>query len=312
MPVLKLRPATKDYIWGGSRLREEYGLQGPAEGPMAEGWMLSCHPDGPSVIENGPYAGKTLTEYIASEGHGVLGSFGLLFEDFPILIKLIDAKENLSIQVHPSNKYAMEHEHQYGKTEMWYVLDAQPDAYLYYGFRQEISEQEMEQRIKDNTLTQVLNAVPVKKGDVFFIPSGTLHAICKGILIAEVQQNSNVTYRIYDYGRLGADHKPRQLHIQQAEAVTRRVPPKTDYNFGGHLARCEYFTTDCLSGDFTDDCDDESFTSLIVLEGSGTISCGEEILPIRKGDSLFLPAESGIYRVEGKGLSVLRTRVGTI
>lgn len=312
MPVLKLRPATKDYLWGGSRLREEFGLQGPAEGPMAEGWMLSCHPDGPSVIENGPYAGKTLAEYIASEGRGVLGSFGLLFEDFPILIKLIDAKENLSIQVHPSNKYAMEHEHQYGKTEMWYVLDAQPDAYLYYGFQQEISEQEMKQRIKDNTLTQVLNAVPVKKGDVFFIPSGTLHAICKGILIAEVQQNSNVTYRIYDYGRLGADHKPRQLHIQQAEAVTRRVPPKMDYNFGGHLARCEYFTTDCLSGDFTDDCDDESFTSLIVLEGSGTIRCGEETLPIQKGDSLFLPAESGIYRVEGKGLSVLRTRVGTI
>jgi len=312
MSILKLHPATKDYIWGGNRLREEYGLQGPTGRPMAEGWMLSCHPDGPSVIENGPYAGKTLAEYIAAEGRGVLGSFGLLFEEFPILIKLIDAKDNLSIQVHPSNKYAMEHEHQYGKTEMWYVLDAQPGAQLYYGFQKEISEGEMERRIEDNTLTEVLNAVPVKKGDVFFIPSGTLHAICKGILIAEVQQNSNVTYRIYDYGRVGADNKPRQLHIKQAEAVTRRVPPKTDYNFGGHLARCEYFTTDCIDGNFTDVCDDDSFTSLIVLNGGGTITCGEETLTLKKGDSLFLPAESGEFRVEGEALSVLRTRVGTI
>lgn len=312
MSILKLRPATKDYLWGGSRLREEYGLQGPSDRPMAEGWMLSCHPDGPSVIENGPYAGKTLADYIAAEGRGVLGSFGLLFEEFPILIKLIDAKENLSIQVHPSNKYAMEHERQYGKTEMWYVLDAQPGAFLYYGFQREISAEEMERRIQDNTLTDVLNAVPVEKGDVFFIPSGTLHAICKGILIAEVQQNSNVTYRIYDYGRVGADNKPRPLHIEQAEAVTHRVPPKTDYNFGGHLARCEYFTTDCLNGAFADVCDEDSFTSLIVLDGAGEICCGGERLPLKKGESLFLPAESGEYRVEGEELSLLRTRVGTI
>lgn len=312
MSILKLRPATKDYLWGGSRLRAEYGLQGPENRPMAEGWMLSCHPDGPSVIENGPYAGKTLSDYIAAEGRGVLGSFGLLFQDFPILIKLIDAKDNLSIQVHPSNKYAMEHEHQYGKTEMWYVLDAQPGARLYYGFREEISREELERRINDGTLTEVLNAVPVKKGDVFFIPSGTLHAIGKGILIAEVQQNSNITYRVYDYGRKGADNRPRQLHIKQAEDVTRRTPPKTDYNFGGHLARCEYFTTDYMHGSFTDVCDDDSFTSLIVLDGKGKITCGSETMEVKKGDSLFLPAESGEYRIEGERIPTLRTRVGTI
>lgn len=311
MPILKLKPACKDYLWGGSRLKSEYGLCYDKE-ICAEGWMLSCHPDGPSTIENGPDAGKTLQQYIDENGKGVLGSFGMLFEGFPILTKLIDAKKDLSIQVHPSNKYAMEHEHQYGKTEMWYILDAEPGAFLYYGFRHEITKEEFAARIENNTLTEVLNAVPVKKGDVFFIPSGTLHAIGKGILIAEIQQNSNVTYRIYDYGRLGADGKPRALHVPQAKAVTQLRPPRTDYDFGGHLARCEYFTVDRLDGDFTDLCDDESFTSLLVLEGDGMISCCGETMPIKKGDSLFLPAESGNYTVSGKGLVCLKTRIGTI
>ena len=150
----------------------------------------------------------------------LLGTHCEKFSEFPVLAKLIDAKKDLSIQVHPSNEYALEHEHQYGKTEMWYVLEAEPGASLYYGFTHEISKEEFERRIQDNTLTDVLNAVPVHKGDCFFIPSGTLHAIRKGIVVAEIQQNSNVTYRIYDYGRLGADGKPRQLHIPQALDVT--------------------------------------------------------------------------------------------
>lgn len=150
--------------------------------------------------------------------------------------------------MHPSNEYALEHEHQYGKTEMWYVLEAEPGASLYYGFTHEISKEEFERRIQDNTLTDVLNAVPVHKGDCFFIPSGTLHAIRKGIVVAEIQQNSNVTYRIYDYGRLGADGKPRQLHIPQALDVTRREPPKAQ-DFHGHLAQCDYFTVDAVEGD---------------------------------------------------------------
>ena len=311
MPILKLKPACKDYIWGGDRLRREYHLEG--DGPrLAEGWMLSCHPDGPSVIENGPYAGKTLAEYIDAEGRGVLGSFGLLFADFPVLIKLIDAKNDLSIQVHPSNKYAFEHEHQYGKTEMWYILDAEPGAQLYYGFREKTSRAQFAESIRTGTLTGLLNAVPVHRGDVFFIPSGTLHAIGRGILIAEIQQNSNVTYRVYDYGRLGADGKPRALHVQQALAVTKCEPPRTDYDFGGHLARCEYFTVDCLQGGFDDVCDDESFTSLLVLEGEGTLCCAGETMAVRRGDSLFLPAESGAYTMKGQGLGVLRTRIGTI
>lgn len=311
MPVLKLKPACKDYIWGGDKLRTEYGLSGDGT-RLAEGWMLSCHPDGPSIIENGPYAGKTLAQYIEAEGKAVLGSFGLLFSDFPILVKLIDAKDNLSIQVHPSNKYAFEHEHQYGKTEMWYILEAEPGAFLYYGFEKEISREEFARRIEQNTLLEVLHRQPVKKGDCYFIPSGTLHAIGKGIVLAEVQQNSNVTYRVYDYGRVGADGKPRALHVAQEQAVTQCRPARTDYNFGGHLARCEYFTTDRLDGDFVDCCDDESFTSLLVLEGEGTLCCGDESVCAVKGDSFFLPAESGDYSLCGSGMSVMRTRVGTL
>ena len=223
MSVYKLQPSYKDYLWGGHRLVDEYGKDYDGD-ILAESWELSCHPDGPSTIVNGPYAGKTLEEYIETAGKEVLGSNCRRFRDFPILIKFIDAKQNLSIQVHPDNRYALKNEGQYGKTEMWYVVDAEKDAFLYYGFKKEISREEFARRIQEDTLLEVLNAVPVHKGDVLFIESGTIHAIGKGILIAEIQQNSNVTYRVYDYGRVGKDGKKRDLHIEQALAVTNRVP----------------------------------------------------------------------------------------
>jgi len=310
MAILKLKPACKDYIWGGRRLIDEYNK--PYEGErLAETWEMSCHPDGPSVIVNGEHAGKTLAEYVEAQGKGVLGSNCQIFQDFPIMIKFIDAKDNLSIQVHPNNIYALEHEHQYGKTEVWYVLDAGENAFLYYGFKHEISKEEFAQRIADNTLLEVLNAVPVHKGDVFYIPAGTIHAICRDIVIAEIQQSSNVTYRVYDYGRVGADGKPRQLHVEQAVKVTKLAHPKDDYNFGGHLVRSPYFTVDQVDGGYAGDCDDESFTSVLVVDGAGTICCGDEKLEVAKGDSLFLPADSGKFALEGS-VKALITRVGTI
>ena len=158
MNILKLTPSCKDYLWGGSRLRSDFGIKSDLN-PLAEAWVLSCHPDGPSYLPDG----TTLAEYIAAHP-GCLGTDCEKFEQFPILIKFIDAKNNLSIQVHPSNEYALKNEHQYGKTEMWYVLDCEPGAYLYYGFDREISKEEFQERIKNNTLTEVLNAVPVHKG----------------------------------------------------------------------------------------------------------------------------------------------------
>ena len=310
MAILKLAPACKDYIWGGDKLIKEYhkAFSGPR---LAETWELSCHPDGPSRIAEGPWVGRTLPEYIAEAGNDVLGSNSQIFSEFPILIKLIDARDNLSIQVHPNNTEALHTEGQYGKTEMWYVLEAGPEAFLYYGFKHEISREEFQRRIADGTLPEVLNAVPVHKGDVFYIPAGTLHAICKDIVVAEIQQNSNVTYRVFDYGRVGADGKPRALHVEKALEVTHLCPPRTDYNFGGHLVRCAYFTADLAEAPWEGDCDDESFTSILVLEGSGSVRCGGERMACEKGDSLFLPACSGAYALEGD-LKALVTRIGTV
>lgn len=304
MSVLKLKPACKDYLWGGNKLREKYNIESDLE-PLAEGWMLSTHKDGPSVITNGDYAGKTLTEYINEKGRSVLGKNCEKFDDFPILIKFIDAKGNLSIQVHPSNEYALKNEGQFGKTEAWYILESEPDAYLYYGFKKEISKEEFKSRIENNTLTEVLNAVKVKKGDLFFIPSGTLHAIGKGIVIAEIQQNSNVTYRVYDYGRLGADGKPRALHIDKALDVTECKPPKTDYDFDGHLVKCDYFTTDLISGDYSGNADSGSFVSVLVTDGEGTLTLGNEEYALKKGDSLFIDADSGNFDIHGSAQILL-------
>lgn len=298
MPAYLLSPACKDYLWGGHRrLREDFGVQSALD-PLAEAWVLSCHPDGPSVLADGPYAGRTLAEYLNGTGGKALGANCARFESFPVLIKLIDADQNLSIQVHPSDEYALEHENQYGKTEMWIALEAEPGAYLYYGFRREVTREEFAQAIADGTLTDLLRKVPVKTGDVFFIPSGTLHAIGPGLVIAEIQQNSNVTYRVFDYNRVGADGKTRPLHVEKALAVTDLRPAK-DLAFGPHLGTCAYFTVDGYDGPFTARCGPESFHALLITEGEGALACGGETRTLQKGNCLFLPAGSGEYAVAG-------------
>lgn len=314
MAILKLIAPCKDYLWGGNRLREEYGKKANSD-KIAESWELSCHKDGQSVIDGGKFGGKTLSEYIEANGRGVLGTSAERFEYFPILIKLIDAKDNLSVQVHPSNDYALRVEGEYGKTEMWYIVDCAEGAELLYGFKHEISKEEFAERIRSNTLLEVTNNVPVHKGDVFFIESGTLHAIGKGILIAEIQQNSNTTYRIYDYGRVGADGNPRELHIDKAVEVTDRIPPKYPTTAQGApekveggvmtlLRRCEYFDVRKLEFDGTAalDADERSFHSLLVLDGSAEITAenGEKV-SVKKGDSVFVTAGTGKYTVSGKG-----------
>ena len=310
MAMVKLRPTCKEYLWGGRKLMEEYHKEFDGAS-LAETWELSCHPDGPSFIASGPDAGMSLPDYIEKHGHRILGANCQIFQEFPIIAKFIDAKDNLSIQVHPNNMDALEKEHQYGKSEMWYILEADPGAYLYYGFAYPVSREEYRKRIEENTLEEVLNAVPVKKGDLFYIPAGTVHAICKGIVIAEIQQNSNVTYRVYDYGRKGADGKTRPLHIEKALEVSKLTLPCTKYNFGGHLVRSAYFTVDKVEAPCSIDTDEESFTSLLVLEGVGNISCGRDILPCQKGDSIFIEADSGTSYLSGN-LKALCTRVGTI
>lgn len=317
---VKLIPPVKDYIWGGEKLKTEYGIQTDLA-KAAEAWVLSCHKDGQSIISGGEYDGRTLESVIAEQRESILGKNASRFDFFPVLIKLIDAKDNLSVQVHPDNEYARMHEGEYGKTEAWYILDCEPEASLIYGFKQPISKDEFRERIEKNTLLDVVNQVPVHPGDLFFIDSGTLHAIGKGILLAEVQQNSNTTYRVYDYGRLGVDGKPRALHINKALDVTHCEPPKYPIGPSGAVehhagytstlqASCEFFTFSTLEIDGTASftTDGSSFVSLVVLDGVGTLESAGGTMQLRKGESVFVPADAGEYSLTG-GLKVLETRV---
>lgn len=316
MYPIKLKPAFKDYLWGGTRLRDDFGKDCDFD-KIAESWELSCHKDGNSVVADGEFAGLTLAQYIEKEGKSVLGTNCEKFENFPILIKLIDAKDNLSVQVHPNNEYAQRVEGEYGKTEMWYVVDCDEGASLLYGFKHNITKEEFRERIENNTLLEVTNSVPVKKGDVFFIEAGTLHAIGKGILIAEIQQNSNTTYRIYDYGRVGADGKPRQLHIDKAVDVTNLCPAKPypqsePVDMGSwtkkRLAKCEYFTVDVINVDTSAalEADKSSFVNILVLDGGCVLSSeGNDAVELKKGDSVFIPAGLGKFELTGKCSAVM-------
>lgn len=317
MEMVKLTPSVADNIWGGTRLITEYGIK-TDKNPAAEAWVLSCHPAGPSTIQNGGFAGKTLQEaYLADKS--ICGKKGERFEYFPLLIKFIDAKQNLSIQVHPDDEYAMRVEGEFGKTEAWYILDCEPNAELIFGFNKNVSVEEFKKAAQSDEMMNICNRVKVKKGDVFFIESGTMHAICKGILLAEVQQNSNTTYRIYDYGRLGKDGKPRELHVDKAADVTKLCPPeikdsaqrKTEKSGDAvitELTSCDLFTMYKVEvdGSFTDFADENSFVSLLCLEGCGKVNCGGTTLPVKKGESIFVPASAGEFTLDGK-LSILKS-----
>ena len=199
MEISKLYPEYKDYLWGGEKLKTKYGKQ-TDKTPCAESWELSFHKDGLTRLSNGKTLAETATETD-------LGTNCKKFPFFPVLIKFIDAKQDLSVQVHPSDEYALKHENSFGKTEMWYIVEAEKGAGIYLGFNRDVTQEEYETAIKENRLTELLNFYDVKAGECYFIPSGTIHAIGKGCLICEIQQNSNLTYRVYDYGRKDKDGK---------------------------------------------------------------------------------------------------------
>lgn len=298
---IKLKPTCKEYIWGGTRLKTEYGKGSNLE-KVAESWELSAHKDGESIVSGGDFDGLTFTEYIA-KNNDCIGKNAEKFEFFPILIKLIDAADNLSVQVHPSDDYALKNEGEYGKTEMWYVVDCEKDAFLYYGFSEPITKDEFKKRIKNNTLLEVLNKVHIKKGDVFFIESGTIHAIGKGAFICEVQQNSNKTYRVYDYDRRDKDGNARELHIDKALDVTNFTPPKMYKTESDNiLAKCKYFTVEKFSCNCTGyiGLSKDSFCSIILLSGHGILMLGDKKMEIKTGDSIFVPAQNATARICGE------------
>ena len=301
---VKLSPAFKDYLWGGTRLKTEFNKKCDFD-RVAESWELSAHKDGKSEIANGLYKGFTLNDYLDELGKATLGTNSEKYDYFPLLIKLIDAKGDLSVQVHPSDEYALANEGEYGKTEMWYILDCIEGASLYYGFSRNVTREEYENAIKDGRLTDILNQVSVKRGDVFFIPAGTVHAIGSGILICEIQQNSNTTYRVYDYNRLDKDGNRRPLHIDKAIEVSclekspdlTVVPDDEDVL----LVSCPYFSVRRLRvlGDGVFSVDRTSFISLIVTEGYGVLIHDDGELAFSKGDSIFIPAQEANFRING-------------
>ena len=305
---MKMLPAYKDYLWGGERLIADYNKSGDIR-PMAESWEVSCHPDGLSYIQNGVYKGCSLSDVLSAHP-GFMGG-ARSGNDFPILIKLIDAYKDLSLQVHPDDVYAMEIEKQQGKNEMWYVLEAKPDAALILGFKNQISESELRRRIADNTLLECVNRVPIKAGDCFCIPAGMLHAIGAGALIVEVQQNSNITYRVYDYGRLDANGNERELHINSAVNVidssikAENCSQNRCKNLSGYksfqLTDWKYFSSSCLVIDTHADLfiSPENFSCIICAEGSPSLIWNDGEITLNKGESCFLPAGMGEYSIKG-------------
>ncbi len=301
--ILKLSPAFKDYLWGGRLIKNRFGITDMDI--VAEAWVLSTHKDGQSVVDGGVLSGKSLTEAVDLLGEKALGKKAAAFEMFPQMLKIIDAEKSLSIQVHPSDEYALENEGQYGKTEMWYILDAKEGAGIYYGVKKDCTKEELKKAIDENKIEDVLRFVPCKKGESYFIPSGTIHAIGAGLLIAEVQQNSNVTYRVYDFGRVGADGKPRELHTEKALKVSNLTPMKDEKEKnreaidGGYktlLSSCPYFEAVKLdiNGEyrFTNQ---DSFVCVFIIEGEGEI----DGMKYNKFDTFFVPADHGETLLKG-------------
>lgn len=313
--LYRLHPAYKDYLWGGERLVTLFGKDSPYK-ITAESWELSAHKDGQSRICGGAMDGMLFGDFINRYGTEVVGWKGNTFDRFPILIKFIDAKNPLSVQIHPYDDYAFVHENEFGKNEMWYVMDAEPGAFLYCGFKRRVNREEVEQRIAENTIVEVLNRVPVKAGDVVFIPAGTIHAIGAGILICEIQQSSNSTYRVYDYDRRDANGNLRELHITKALDVMNfdeyhqtaygLEMPVEEVTLEGkittqQLCLCKYFqcSRHRVVGKENLYLDGASFLSVVFLLGKAELSCEEERMEAKAGDSFFVPAGRKVLHIEG-------------
>ena len=316
---IKLAPCYKEYLWGGTKLKTSYGKL-DAPDITAESWELSCHPDGQCTVAEGEWKGKSIQELGTLDRTGFWGR-NCPKGEFPILVKLIDAKKDLSIQVHPSDDTALLELGEHGKAEMWYIVDCEPQASIYFGFSERITEEELLRRAEDGTICQVLNRVPVSPGDVFYILPGTIHAIGAGIVIAEIQQNSNTTFRVYDYQRKGVDGKLRPLHLERAMSVldyTPILPEECKANSSvtfeeftmDEMFSCKYFRA--YSIDIRDKitlcCNGKSFHHLLCVGGNGTIMCNGKNYPIRCGQSYFMPAALGEYEIHG-ACRVLLSRV---
>lgn len=312
-----LRPVGKDYLWGGSRLNDDF-TKGIAMEPLAETWECSTHPDGISVVASGVFQDKLLSD-VLHEYPQMLGTHPQTNGDLPILIKLIDAAKDLSVQVHPDDAYAYQYENgSLGKTEMWYVVDARPEAQLVYGFSHKIEKEKLRHALESGKVEKYLQKVKVQKNDVFFIEAGTVHAIGAGALIAEIQEASNLTYRLYDYNRVDKNGQKRELHIDKALDVvdlksggSPRQPMRVlQFKRGCAseiLCRCKYFQVERMLIN-TESCramtdfqtDSTSFQVLLCVDGCGSLFGEDVLINFFKGDCIFIPADSIPLKLHGK------------
>lgn len=316
---MKLNPIYKDYLWGGNSLNKLFN-KNSGSSITAESWELSCLEGNLCTVDNGIFKGQTL-KYVLTKFPEMFMqncSSDEHYKDFPLLIKLIDASDMLSIQVHPSNLTADASKNQQGKAEMWIVLHCEKDAYIYLGFNQSTNKEDFKKKITDGTLCDILNKVPVKKGDVFYIAPGTVHAIGKGILIAEIQQSSNTTFRLFDYNRKDHNGQTRELHVDEAIRVTNyepfiptksshKIQKKENYSME-QLVHNEYFKVDkYIIHSSIDKCVSECFQSILFIDGCCNIIYNNEKYKAIKGDTFFLPAGMGDYTIDGECQFILAT-----
>lgn len=306
---LIFQPILQDRIWGGTKL-ESLGKSDLPSNTTGESWELSAVEGHVSVVTNGDYAGQPITGLLQNFPKEILGKkvYSKFGNQFPLLFKFLDAKEDLSIQVHPNDELAKKRHNSFGKTEMWYVMNAEPGSGLIVGFKEKSSPEDYLQHLEDKNLVEILNQAEAKEGDVHFLETGTIHAIRGGILIAEIQQTSDITYRVYDWDRTDANGKSRELHIDQAlDAInynatdTRRQYAKT-VNEQNLVIDCPYFTTNFLplDGAVIMSKDGNSFTVYICTDGAFNMECTDNIYEFKKGDTVLIPAALQDFKLSGK------------
>lgn len=314
---IKFKPVYKDYIWGG-RYFEKFDRELP-EGILAESWELSSHKNGVSVASNGELAGKTLPDIVKADPQNILGKkFPADCQEIPLLIKFIDANDKLSVQVHPDDNYAAVYEGGLGKNEMWYIMDAKPGAKLVAGLKPGVTREVFARAIKDNRIEECLLEVEVQPGDVINIPAGLLHAIGAGIVIAEIQQTSDTTYRVFDYNRVDSKGVGRPLHLDKAldvtdfsvekrEVKTKGVEIKLNESFtktvflANKFFACEKYD---VNGGLIEATDGSKFFIFICLEGNGNIESENASVEFKAGETVFIPASMGEYKLEGSFISL--------
>lgn len=323
---IKFNPVFKDYLWGGRELAK-LGKDIP-EGIVAESWELSCHPDGISAIANGEFSGMALTDFINKHGKRVIGNefSEEQIKKFPLLIKFIDANDRLSVQVHPNDEYANTHENgEFGKNEMWYIISSKPGAKLILGAKAGVTKEAFAAAVKDNKIAECLNEVEVFPGDILNIPSGLLHAIGEGIVLAEIQQNSNTTYRVYDYDRIDKQGNKRPLHIDKALEVIDFKLPKGKAKADGLEVKLDsaskksykiankYFSVELydIKSEIKENADGSKFFIYVFVDGDGKISYNDGEISVHKGETVLIPAELGKYSISGN-FKALKTYVPNI